>query len=128
LAKVRDALVGQTELIRSAPRNTDVKLMKQSSKSNQAFLHARFALGEDVLEPYKASIDRWVCPDVGNRPEPKMRRAAILRSRLHLQQKPPDRHHMDHADAQGDDLIAAPGDAPFTRFPIVDHEIPQVSN
>jgi hypothetical protein len=35
-----------------------------ASKSNQAFLHARFALGEDVLEPYKATIDRWVCPDV----------------------------------------------------------------
>jgi len=35
-----------------------------ASKSNQAFLHARFALGEDVLEPYKATIDRWVCSDV----------------------------------------------------------------
>ena len=28
-----------------------------ASKNNQAFLHARFALGEDVLEPYKATID-----------------------------------------------------------------------
>ena len=35
-----------------------------ASKNNQAFLHARFTLGEDVLEPYKATIDRWVCPDV----------------------------------------------------------------
>lgn len=35
-----------------------------ASKNNQTFLHARFALGEDVLEPYKATIDRWVCPDV----------------------------------------------------------------
>lgn len=35
-----------------------------ASKNNQAFLHARFALGEDVLEPYKATIDRWVCPDL----------------------------------------------------------------
>ena len=35
-----------------------------ASKNNQAFLHARFALGEDVLEPYKVTIDRWVCPDV----------------------------------------------------------------
>jgi len=35
-----------------------------SSKNNQAFLNARFALGEDVLEPYKATISRWVCPDV----------------------------------------------------------------
>ncbi len=35
-----------------------------ASKHNQAFLHARFALGEDILEPYKTTIDRWVCPDV----------------------------------------------------------------
>ncbi len=35
-----------------------------ASKNNQAFLHARFALGEDVLEPYKFTINRWVCPDV----------------------------------------------------------------
>jgi len=35
-----------------------------ASKENQAFLHARFALSEDVLTPYKATIHRWVCPDV----------------------------------------------------------------
>lgn len=35
-----------------------------ANKDNKAFLHARFALGDDVLEPYKATIDRWVCPDV----------------------------------------------------------------
>jgi hypothetical protein len=35
-----------------------------AANTNQAFLHARFALGEDVLEPYKATIDRWVRPDV----------------------------------------------------------------
>lgn len=34
------------------------------NKGNQAFLHARFALGGDVLAPYKATIHRWVCPDV----------------------------------------------------------------
>ena len=33
-------------------------------KNNQAFLHARFDLGGNVLEPYKKIIDRWVCPDV----------------------------------------------------------------
>ena len=27
-------------------------------KDNQAFLHARFDLGEDVLEPHKKTIDR----------------------------------------------------------------------
>jgi hypothetical protein len=35
-----------------------------ASKDNQAFLHARLHLGEDVLKPYKATIDRWLWPDV----------------------------------------------------------------
>jgi len=35
-----------------------------ASKENQTFLHARFALGGDVLKPYKATIDRWLWPDV----------------------------------------------------------------
>lgn len=34
-----------------------------ASKDNQAFLHARFGLGGDVLKPYKATIDRWLWPD-----------------------------------------------------------------
>jgi len=34
-----------------------------ASKNNQAFFHARFSLGDDVLQPYKATIHRWVCPD-----------------------------------------------------------------
>jgi hypothetical protein len=33
-------------------------------KDNRAFLHARFGLGENVLEPYKKTIDRWLWPDV----------------------------------------------------------------
>lgn len=33
-------------------------------KDNQAFLHARFGLGEDVLGPYRKTIDRWLWPDV----------------------------------------------------------------
>jgi hypothetical protein len=32
-------------------------------KDNQAFLHARFGLGQDVLDPYKKTIDRWLWPD-----------------------------------------------------------------
>ena len=48
----RDGLVG---LIRN---------LYAASKENQAFLHARFALGDDVLRPYKATIDRWLWPDV----------------------------------------------------------------
>lgn len=35
-----------------------------ASKDNQAFMHARFALGDDPLKPYKATIDRWLWPDV----------------------------------------------------------------
>jgi hypothetical protein len=35
-----------------------------ASKDNQAFLHARLGLGEDVLKPYKTTIDRWLWPDV----------------------------------------------------------------
>ncbi len=35
-----------------------------ASKDNQAFLHARFVLGDDVLKPYKTAIDRWLWPDV----------------------------------------------------------------
>jgi hypothetical protein len=32
-------------------------------QDNRTFLHARFGLGEDVLEPYKQTIDRWLWPD-----------------------------------------------------------------
>jgi len=33
------------------------------SRDNQAFLHARFALGGDVLKPYKVTIARWLWPE-----------------------------------------------------------------
>ena len=35
-----------------------------ASKDNRTFLHARFGLGDDVLKPYKITIDRWLWPDV----------------------------------------------------------------
>jgi hypothetical protein len=35
-----------------------------ASKDNQAFLHARFGLGPDQLKPYKATISRWINPDL----------------------------------------------------------------
>ena len=41
-----------------------VQDMYGASKDNRAFLHARFTLGGDVLKPYKATIDRWLWPDV----------------------------------------------------------------
>ena len=48
----RDALLGLVHDLYAA------------NKENKTFLHARFGLGDDVLEPYKATISRWVCPDV----------------------------------------------------------------
>jgi len=33
-------------------------------KDNKTFLHTRFGLGEDVLKPYKETLDRWLWPDV----------------------------------------------------------------
>ena len=33
-------------------------------KDNQTFLHARFGLGEDILKPYKETLDRWLWPNV----------------------------------------------------------------
>lgn len=35
-----------------------------SNKENQAFLHARLALGTDILKPYKTTIARWLWPDI----------------------------------------------------------------
>lgn len=35
-----------------------------ASKDNQAFLHARFGLGLDQLRHYKATISRWINPDL----------------------------------------------------------------
>jgi len=52
-----------------------------ASKENKAFLHARFGLGDDVLEPYKAIISRWVCPDVNRNQDfqfPKPRRRSLI--------------------------------------------------
>ena len=41
-----------------------VQHLYAASKDNKDFVHARFGLGSDVLEPYKAIIDRWAAPDV----------------------------------------------------------------
>jgi len=38
--------------------------MYTASRDNQTFLHARFGLGSDALKPYKATIQRWLWPDV----------------------------------------------------------------
>jgi hypothetical protein len=44
-------------------------------KDNQTFLHARFGLGQDVLEPYKKTIDRWLWPDVFRNQDTSVSRA-----------------------------------------------------
>jgi hypothetical protein len=41
-----------------------VKDLYSASKDNQAFLHARLGLGHHQLQPFKASISNWICPDV----------------------------------------------------------------
>jgi hypothetical protein len=41
-----------------------IKDLYGAHKDNQTFLHARFRLGEDLLKPYKQTIDRWLWPDV----------------------------------------------------------------
>jgi hypothetical protein len=33
-------------------------------KDNQTFLHTRFGVGENALDPFKETIDRWLWPDV----------------------------------------------------------------
>jgi hypothetical protein len=44
-------------------------------KENQTFLQARFGLAEDVLEPYKKTIDRWLWPDMFRRQDSSVSQA-----------------------------------------------------
>ena len=41
-----------------------IQSLYAAHKENQTFLHARFNLAEDALEPYKKTIDRWLWPDL----------------------------------------------------------------
>jgi len=41
-----------------------IQSLYTANQENQTFLHTRFGLGEDVLEPYKKIIDRWLWPDL----------------------------------------------------------------
>lgn len=45
------------------------------SEDNRAFVLARLGIGEDPLAPYKAVIDRWVCPNVQRNQDISVRRA-----------------------------------------------------
>jgi hypothetical protein len=44
-------------------------------KDNQAFLHARLGLGENALEPFKKTIERWLWPDVLRRQDTSVSKA-----------------------------------------------------
>ena len=44
-------------------------------KENQAFLHARLGLGEDLLGPYKRTINRWLWPHIFRRQQTSVRKA-----------------------------------------------------
>jgi hypothetical protein len=46
-----------------------------ADQGTQAFLHARFGLGEDPLQPYKKAIDRWLWPGVFRGQETSVSRA-----------------------------------------------------
>lgn len=37
--------------------------MYTANSDNQAFLHTRFGLGGDALQPYKLAVARWLWPD-----------------------------------------------------------------
>jgi len=52
-----------------------VQNLYAAHKENQAFLHVRLGLGEDVLEPYKKAIDRGLWPDVFRRQETSVSKA-----------------------------------------------------
>ena len=76
---------------KSQPRWTDVKAkltsfdrpallsliqdLYSAHKDNQTFLHTRFGLGEDMLRPYKETIDRWLWPDAFSRQVPSVLKA-----------------------------------------------------
>ena len=52
-----------------------IQSLYAAHKENQTFLHARFNLAEDVLEPYKKTIDRWLWPDVFRRQDTSVSQA-----------------------------------------------------
>jgi hypothetical protein len=52
-----------------------IQSLYAAHEDNQIFLHARFGLAEDVLEPYKKTIDRWLWPDVFRRQDTSVSQA-----------------------------------------------------
>jgi hypothetical protein len=56
--KAKLANIDRTELLHL------IQDLYAAHKDNQTFLHTRFGLCADVLQPYKQTIDRWLWPDV----------------------------------------------------------------
>src|SRR6202521_5137217 len=52
-----------------------IQSLYSAHKDNRAFLHARFGLGEGVLEPYKKIIDRWLWPNLFRRQDTSVSQA-----------------------------------------------------
>ena len=52
-----------------------VRDLYDAHKDNQRFLHTRFGLGGDVLEPYRQIIERWISPDVVRDQRPSVAKA-----------------------------------------------------
>jgi hypothetical protein len=46
-----------------------IQNLYSANENNRAFLHARFGLADDVLQPYKKMIEQWLYPDVFGRGE-----------------------------------------------------------
>jgi hypothetical protein len=67
-----------------------------ASKENQAFLHARLNLGSNPLDPYKAAISRWICPDVFRNQPVSVAKAKKAISDYKKAIGYPDRHGRTH--------------------------------
>jgi hypothetical protein len=52
-----------------------VQNLYAAHKENRAFLHARLGLGDEALQPYKKTIDRWLWPDVFRRQQTSVSKA-----------------------------------------------------
>ena len=72
-----------------------VQNLYAAHKDNRAFLHARFGLGEDVLEPYKKTIDRWLWPDVLRKQDTSVSEAKRAFSLQKARWRPPGASRVD---------------------------------
>lgn len=87
-----------------------------ASKDNQTFLHARFALGEDVLKPYKTALNRWLWPDAFKNHDTSVTKAkkAISDYRKAIGQ-PEVRAFVPHPLPPADPLLASASFADLNR-------------